>query len=242
MVVAQDLERPVNVGSPVAANTTVPPPQQEEDFDFAKLVGILWRQKYLISGTIVVLALLVVFALSQLVPRYTAEAKVLIDAPRGQLVDIEAVLSGLPADAGSIETEMQVIQSRGLAEKTVTELRLDQDPEFNAALRESRGLRNVFSRIVSDGLFRTAALNKIDDGVGAVPVSKSGWADVLTAFDSRLQVAQVGISRVISINYTSENPQTAAAVANTLADYYVVAQLEAKFDATQRANAYPDRS
>jgi polysaccharide biosynthesis transport protein len=43
---------------------------------------------------------------------------------------------------------------------------------------------------------------------------------------------------VIRIAFTSENPRTAAAVANQLADFYIVSQLEAKFEGTQRANEW----
>jgi polysaccharide biosynthesis transport protein len=53
-----------------------------------------------------------------------------------------------------------------------------------------------------------------------------------------LEVSPVGRSRVIRIAFTSRNPRTAAAVANQLADFYIVSQLDAKFEATQQANEW----
>ena len=59
----------------------------------------------------------------------------MISERESQVVDVEAVISGLAGDAATIESEIQVIKSRGLAEKTIRALKLDQDPEFNSALR-----------------------------------------------------------------------------------------------------------
>lgn len=55
-------------------------------------------------------------------------------------------------------------------------------------------------------------------------------------FKSLLRVRAVGRSRVIDIAFSSKNPGTAALVANTMADLYLTAQLETKFDATRRAS------
>jgi capsular exopolysaccharide synthesis family protein len=42
------------------------------------------------------------------------------------------------------------------------------------------------------------------------------------------------------VNYTSEDPSKAARIANTFADLYLTEQLEAKFDATKKANEWLD--
>ena len=41
----------------------------------------------------------------------------------------------------TVQSEVQVIQSRNLAAKTIAKLGLDKDPEFNAALRPSHESR-----------------------------------------------------------------------------------------------------
>tara|TARA_B100000315_G_C14593717_1_gene597428 strand:+ start:2739 stop:5372 length:2634 start_codon:yes stop_codon:yes gene_type:complete len=54
----------------------------------------------------------------------------------------------------------------------------------------------------------------------------------------RLQVNTVGRSLVIDIAFTSENPKLAADVANSLSEQYLESQLDAKTDASQRANKW----
>ena len=45
-------------------------------------------------------------------------------------------------------------------------------------------------------------------------------------------------SRIVQVSFESESPKLAAAAANTIADFYIVAQLEAKFEATKRATRW----
>jgi polysaccharide biosynthesis transport protein len=60
--------------------------------------------------------------------------------------------------------------------------------------------------------------------------------EIVKRLRENLEVAHLKNTYSISISYTSENPSMAARVANTLADLYLTDQLEAKFEATKRAN------
>ena len=60
-------------------------------------------------------------------------------------------------------------------------------------------------------------------------------ANVITALQEAVSVRVHGRSRVIDVTATSVQPKLAAAIVNTLADLYLVDQLEAKFEATKRA-------
>ena len=53
-----------------------------------------------------------------------------------------------------------------------------------------------------------------------------------------LETENSGRSYTIRVSYTSPDPQLSMQVANTVADQYLVDQLEAKFEATRRANSW----
>ncbi|NNC38845.1 MAG: AAA family ATPase, partial [Hyphomonadaceae bacterium] len=55
---------------------------------------------------------------------------------------------------------------------------------------------------------------------------------------SRLSVYRKGSTYVINIGFTSEDPVKAASLANAFAENYLLEQLDAKFDATSRANSW----
>jgi polysaccharide biosynthesis transport protein len=219
-----------------------PEPQLIEEFDLRELGRVLWRRKEIILGTVILITMLAVMIVFQLTPRYTAETSVLIDPRKAQVVNMEAVLAGLSADAQTIESQIQVIRSRGLAHKTIVKLKLDRYPEFSvtqrpASFKQLLDLRNY----LPDG-WRAAFTPSAADAGPATFTAKEEKdrtrAQLINGFLSKLKVARVGRSRVIRISFNSQNPITAALVANTIADFYIVAQLETKFEATRRASKW----
>ena len=58
------------------------------------------------------------------------------------------------------------------------------------------------------------------------------------ALKGGLSVKRVGFSYVIEIAFGSTNPGLAARIANGIADAYILDQMEAKYQATQRASSW----
>ena len=88
--------------------------EHSDVIDLRELLRVLRRRIELILGVTLAVAVLAVLIISQLTSIYAAESMVLVGARESQVVDIEAVMAGLPTDAGTIESEIQVIRSRGL--------------------------------------------------------------------------------------------------------------------------------
>jgi uncharacterized protein involved in exopolysaccharide biosynthesis len=82
--------------------------------DLRELGRRLWRRKGTIFGTAVTLSVLALLVIWQITPRYAADTYIMIEPRQQQVVDFTAVLSGLPADFETIESELEVIRSRGL--------------------------------------------------------------------------------------------------------------------------------
>ncbi len=211
-----------------------------DEIDLRELLLTLWRRRTVVLGTVfglTVLALVVVF---QLTPLYRAETLVMIDTRKTQVVDVEAVLTGLPADTETIQSEILVIGSRGLAEKVIDRLGLWLDPEFNEELRPP----NPIARLLDPrGYLPAEWLAALSGGATLEALSEQErvefWrARGIDTFLEGLEVEVVGRSRVIRIAMESERPRIAARVSNSLAELYVVSQLETMFEATRRANAW----
>ena len=225
---------------PAATEASASPPPIPGEVDLREVLRKLWRRKGVIVGVTVVLTVIAALVIHQITKLYTAESMVMINSRETQVVDVEAVISALAGDAETIESEIQVIRSRGIIEKVVDALRLQEDPEFNATLSpQSAGKtlldpRNWFP---ADWLSVVGAQGP-GGGLGTEEKLERQSARIVDTVLGKLEVSAVGRSRVIRIAFTSENPRTAAAVANLLADFYIVSQLEAKFEATQRANEW----
>ncbi|MCR5879513.1 GumC family protein [Phenylobacterium sp. J367] len=198
--------------------------------DPRRLLNAFRRRIRLFSAIVVLVFLGAVLLTLSATPKYTATASVMLDPRKETITSQEAVLSGLPADSSTVDTEVEILKSRQLAGRVVRALKLDEDPEFNGALRKPEGLRAV-----------TAGLKGLVSG--ATPPRKLTPADLQRQQDSvidaalaGIEVRRAGLTYVIRINYEAQSPGRAAEIANKWAELYLLEQLEAKFDATQQAS------
>jgi succinoglycan biosynthesis transport protein ExoP len=230
---------PLLVG-PGAMEPSTPLASVPGDIDLREMLRKFWRRKGLIFGTTVTLSVIAGLFILQITKLYTAESMVMINDRKTQVVDLEAVVSGLTGDLETIESEIEVIKSRGIAEKVVEALRLEENPEFNTALRTPSPIKTLLDprRWIRAAWLGVAGGERPSGGLSVEEEVEQRRARTVDTFLGKLEVSQVGRSRVMRIAFISESPRTAAAVANQLADIYIVSQLEAKFEATRHANKW----
>ncbi len=212
-----------------------------EEIDLRTLLRKVWRRKGIIFGTMTVLTVLTAIIVFQLTPQYTSEALLMIET-RGTNVsgEVEAVLSGLSADAAAIQSEIEVLGSRGLAGKTAKRLNLDRNPEFNKSLRP-RGFLAEFldpAKYIPEEWLIAFLGSADDESLTEEELRAKERVRVTDTFLENLTILPKGRSRVIVVEFTSEDPNMAAEIANTHADLYLLEQLEVKFEATRRATAW----
>lgn len=221
------------------------PKPAERLLDVGSVFRTFWRRKNLFIGIVALLTMAALAGLSAVTPEYTAQTDVIIENREQQIADLKAVLGDVLPDKEGLLSEIEVIRSRAIAEKVIDELKLDRDPEFNQALRPASIFAaigdeigstlgkwipaDVFARFIAGGDEPTVSERD------RVARERDKLVD---AFLEQLAVSVKGQSRVIVIYFTSEDPAKAARIADTVADAYIVEQLEAKFQATQRANTW----
>ncbi len=149
--------------------------------------------------------------------RYRATSDVMIDPRRERVVDVQQVLADLPADTSAIDTEVEILKSRTLAERVVDRLGLQGDAEFNPKMTSTRRWRDFFSS---------------PSALGGTDIRNLVVARIM----ARLKVARVGFTYVIAISFTARSPTEAASIANAFTSAYLQQQLDAKFLATHRAS------
>ena len=220
------------------ADATTQPhaPASEDLIDLRELISTVRRRFWSLFATGLLTFLAVVLFTLQATPKYTATADVVLNVRQSQVVDIEAVLSGAPPDSATVDTEVEVLRSRSLAETVVDELNLIAVPEFNASLAERSGLGGaVFS--FANGL-RSLVLPGRETSLSEDERSAREYDQVVNALMDARDIRRAGLTYVIEISATSETPSLARDIANAYAEAYLFAQLEAKFEATERANEW----
>lgn len=189
-------------------------------------VALIFRRRlrpFLLVASIV-FALVLLFALTR--PNiYTSGSNVLIQRQKAEVTNVDAVLSDLPEDSASVDTEVQVLRSPGLMRAVAEKLSLVNDPEFNGALRGSSLLARLKS-LASDAA----------ESVGSE--QQDALDRVVANMADSVEVTRRGLTYVIAVEVTTRDPVKSAGIANTIAELYIQRQIDQKRTAATDAQRY----
>jgi capsular exopolysaccharide synthesis family protein len=178
------------------------------------------------------------FIVERMIPRYSAEAALLLDVPQVKVANVEAVDSNQPKDNAAVRSQIDIVQSRSLAQRVVEALSLANDPEFNVYTRPNpigwlaEHLPDQIVHVLPQGWQQWLQQSS---PVRPAPDPGRQQSDVVTNILSRLGAFNDGKSYSIQLTFQSQNPEKAARVLNKFTELYLVSQLEARYQATERA-------
>ena len=207
-------------------------PNDGDEIDRASLLQTLWRGKFWIAlAGLLALFLGGFYAYGIAVPVYTAKSAVALESRQEQVMDIESVVTGLGGDQSTINTEVEVLRSRGLIETLVLDLDLLDDPEFNTSLQPRP--RFSIGKFIGAlrGLFGA-------QGTPSIVSERATLDRTINAVLETLSVSNLRQSFVFEITATTQNPEKSAAIANRLAELYIENQISVKFEKTEAATAW----
>ncbi len=187
------------------------------------LRGMGRRWKMLAAFTLGFAALGLLFILTAK-PLYTSEAQILIeyqDSPYTRTPVVGAQQPRQIADS-DVRSQVAVLKSRDLALQVLKRLKLIGTPEFDSL---KRGI----------GPFKKL---KILFGFSPDPRKQTPEQRALEIWYRHLRVYSIPRTKIIIIEFSSSNPETAAAVANTLAEVYVEQTRHAQLEQTGEARQW----
>ena len=193
----------------------------DSELDLSGLGSALWRKKWLILGPTILIGLLTLIVVQVITPRYQSEARVIVEGRDNVYLrpDADKDTMDRTVDQEAVTSQAQLILSRDLANEVINKLKLNQRPEFDPALGPASPVRSLLAMV---GLVRN-------------PMSMTPEERVLEAYYDRLTVYPVDKSRVIVIDFSSEDPELAAQVTNAIADGYLQLLQKVKQDQAQSA-------
>lgn len=223
----------------------LPPPSGPAGLDVRQSLRwawrVAWRGKYLVIACVVLALVPTLLYLQQTRPRFTADVKIMIEAPETNdvLSDRTVTIARQRLTDAVVQTEADLIASSLLARRVVARLRLDEDPEFNTTLRERRPLE-VFLASVNPMAWIPEAWRSPGEMQALSPAARENIerARVVRAFSGRLTVRPQRRSYIITVQFSSESREKAALIANTVAELYVLDRLEASFEEARRVSAW----
>ncbi|HSY33890.1 MAG TPA: polysaccharide biosynthesis tyrosine autokinase [Verrucomicrobiae bacterium] len=178
----------------------------------------------------VLVALLVVFMIGLFAtfrgkPVYEARALIEIQKENPDVPTLQELFQIEGVSDAYIETQNRILKSENLARRVITQLGLEKLPEFT---RRSGSWQIAREKPAPEPVQAGFGMSLAED--------KTVPEEVLKNFEERLTVEPVKRSRLIEVTFESNDPNTAAQVVNTLTSAYIDANLEARWQAAQKAS------
>jgi uncharacterized protein involved in exopolysaccharide biosynthesis/Mrp family chromosome partitioning ATPase len=193
------------------------------DVDLGRLFASLLRDWKRILAVAVALSALAFALASIATPHYKAETRLLIEAresvftrPQGENADSRPML-----DEEGVASQVEMITSNDILKDIARKFDLASLPEFEKAINPSP-------------LGRLLIMVGLKSDTSGVPAEER----VLEAFREKLSVYRVEKSRVIAIEFSSEDPRLAAEIPNAIADAYLAFSRDAKQQSNSAATEW----
>ena len=185
----------------------------------------LMRRKWSILLPTLVATAAAVAYVNYAAPKYSGEARMLLESRASYLNRADRAERDQPAnsfDSEGVQSQVQVVMSNDLAREAIKRLKLVGNAEFDP---QASGT-GIVSRIMAMlGMAKDLTDRSVEDRV-------------LQAYYEKLVVYPVGKSRVVGVEFSSQNPVLAAQAANTIADLYLETITSAKKDLARSAGTW----
>lgn len=172
----------------------------------------VYRNRRLVAAAVAIAVIVGIAIIYLSTPIFRASAKIQLDQTSTKVLQGDDVA---PSDAGDadrfLQTQLDVIQSRSLADRVARDLGL-----YNTTFTQRMGGKPVADK-------------------GNAPVSQDDVVDTLLA---HLKVTLPVDSRVVTLAFTSPDPALAAQVANSYADRFIVSNLDRRYNASSYARKF----
>ncbi|WP_091713844.1 GumC family protein [Methylobacterium phyllostachyos] len=199
-------------------------PGAQEGLGLAEVPRLLRRSLGWIVGPTLVVALGATVFVNVVSPRYTGEAKLLLESrdPAFARTAQDRGEQLAPIDEQAVASQVQVVMSRDLAREAIRRLKLVGNAEFDPGAGSIGPVQRLLMML----------------GIGANPLDRPAEDRVLDAYFEHLLVYPAGKSRILTIEFRAKDAALAAEAANTIAKLYI-ASLEAdKVDTARYASTW----
>ena len=209
-----------------ASAYTISLEEEESTLPLLDYWRVLRKRRWTVLSILLLVVMTVMIGTLKQRPVYRSKAVLQIDKESANVLSFKDFVAEIdPYDDSYLETAYRILQSRTLARRIIDKLQLDQLPEYNEP-------PSWFSQFVSKWGSHPAPVLSED------PQMDPKYDNLIDSFLDRLTVNPVRRSRLVEINFDAYDPSLSARVTNALAANFIDQNLEAKWDATQKASEW----
>ena len=209
---------------------------RESSLTWEQVVRILRKHRWFLIATIGCLTLSITAAALMMRNVYQPTARLEIDPPGGGIKTLHEIESpSSETDADYLETQLQILQSDGMAMRVIRTRRLDQNLEFiSKSDLASTGTPSKEAPENSSNPGEASFLQERLDLADPTPVE----ATALQAFHKNLSVNPIRNSRLVEVSFASHDPSLSQAVTNTLVTQFIDQDYRNRYVTTMEASEW----
>ena len=225
------------------AQYVAPAPATEIDdsLHLRDLLRIIFKRKWwILSVTAVILIATTIWTLME-TPLYRATTILQIERLTQRIVDYRdpGSMSEMYDDGSFLQTQLELLRSKALAERVMETLRLDIERKPTVAAPAATGDAKAEELVERDdwiGRIMTTLRKRSEPSVKDMQTLDR--ESILGSLRASMLVEPFPNSRLVRIHVTGADPALAARMANTWAESYIKTNLERKVDASSYARVF----
>lgn len=194
----------------------------EEEPDLRAYWQIAQKRRWTIISVLIIVLTAAVLITVKEKPVYRAEALVEIEQENPNILTVQQLFQLENVSDNYLETQYKVLRSDSLARSVIQQLHLDQVKEFNPP-DSNWGFNRPAAETSGARSFATDPLHE---------------QTVLRRFEDHLDVEPMRRSRLVQLNFDSEDPKLAASALNAFTSNYIQENLQIRWDAAQKASEW----
>ena len=199
------------------------PSHDHEEIDLSQYLLVLRKYRWPIIAATAILTSIAALYSSQITPTFRATSTLLIETQQTVPMNLDEIIGIDTNKKEYYETQFEVLRSRKLARRVLTEMDLFEHPELTADLGD-----NLNQPETSDTLAQQSH-----------PDTPSKQHQlIIDQFVKRTRIIPVKNTKMVRISFDSHDSIFAARVANKIADTYIVSYLDSRLEMGEKANSW----
>ena len=209
----------------------------EQELNLLKLWQIVWLRKWTLLAMMIVAMALATVAVYMMTPIYRAGATLLIEDEPNKVLSIEQVYGLEGSGTDYLQTQIELLKSRALAERVVRQLDLTHYPEFDPRQQPEPWVDVPRMRAAVAQWLPFLAAD--EPPVEPEDLTEEKIFDLVTRkLMSRTGVAPMGKSQLVKVEVDMADAKMARDTANAIADGHIQIQVESSMNLAMMATQW----
>jgi len=210
--------------------------EMEEAPDLRAYWQVIWKRRWTVLTILLVLFTVVLIGTLKKKPVYRATVMLEIQRENPEILSLQEFFELEGVSDTYLESQYKILESTSLARRVIEQLGLYKLDEFNPPTPWWAAV--VSSKPEEEGSQPAQQTFAVGSAASLAELNREDYQETIENFMDRLNVEPVKRSRLVQVNFESEDRDLAARTANTLASKYIEQNLEARWEATQKATEW----